>query len=94
MKLSLSDNRYPAVKLRKDGRSRDHKVHVLVMAAFIGPRPDGYEIDHKNTFTTDARLRNLEYVTKSENNKRKHADYPDMFRGMNNPNSLARRGLL
>lgn len=42
-------------------------VHALVMKAFIGERPEGYEIDHINNNRKDNRLSNLEYVTHAEN---------------------------
>jgi hypothetical protein len=44
-------------------------VHVLVAAAFIGPRPEGMQVNHKNGVKTDNRPPNLEYVTASENVK-------------------------
>lgn len=42
-------------------------VHRLVGEAFLGPRPSGHQINHKNGDKTDNRLENLEYVTPSEN---------------------------
>lgn len=47
--------------------AKDRKVADLVARAFIGPKPDGLEINHKNGVKTDNRPENLEYVTKSEN---------------------------
>jgi uncharacterized protein YcgL (UPF0745 family) len=37
------------------------------MEAFVGPAPEGQEVNHKNGNPTDNRLANLEYVTKREN---------------------------
>jgi hypothetical protein len=51
----------------KDGIQRTLKVHKMVAAAFIGPRPDGFHINHKNGIKTDNRVENLEYVTPLEN---------------------------
>lgn len=45
-----------------------HTAHLLVLQAFVGPKPDGLEINHINGVKDDNRLENLEYVTKSENN--------------------------
>lgn len=42
-------------------------VHVLVAEAFIGPKPAGMQVNHKNGNKADPRLENLEYVTRSEN---------------------------
>lgn len=44
-----------------------HRVHKLVMLAFVGPYPDGMEVNHINGVRTDNRLCNLEYVTRSQN---------------------------
>jgi hypothetical protein len=46
-------------------------VHRLVAAAFIGPCPEGKEVDHKNNIRTDNRLENLQYLTGSENARKK-----------------------
>jgi len=42
-------------------------VHSLVCEAFLGERPDGFEIDHIDGDPTNNHLANLEYVTHSEN---------------------------
>lgn len=42
-------------------------VHVLVLNAFCGPRPDGHECRHKNGIPWDNRLTNLEWSTRSTN---------------------------
>ena len=59
--------KYPWVDLRSDGKRTRSSIHRLVTAAFIGPYPDGKEVNHKNGITTDNHLENLEYVTHSEN---------------------------
>jgi hypothetical protein len=41
--------------------------HQLVLEAFVGPRPPGQEVNHKDGNPSNNRLENLEYVTKSEN---------------------------
>lgn len=50
-----------------DGVMRAVRVHVLVMATFVGPKPLGMSINHKNGVKNDNRLTNLEYITHSEN---------------------------
>jgi hypothetical protein len=58
---------YRFVTLYKEGKPRHRTVHSLVTEAFLGPRPDGLEVNHKNGVRRDNRLGNLEYVTRSEN---------------------------
>lgn len=51
-----------------DGKKRQHKgVHQLVAAAFLGPCPEGCEVNHKNRDKTDNRPENLEYISHAEN---------------------------
>lgn len=59
--------KYPMVQLCREGRSSAVSVHKLVMAAFVGARPPGLQINHKNGDKRDNRLENLEYVTPTEN---------------------------
>lgn len=46
-------------------------VHRLVAAAFLGPCPEGKEVDHINNIRTDNRLENLQYLTRSENSRKR-----------------------
>lgn len=62
-----SDQRYPRVELYDGNSRRKFMVHSLVAHAFIGPKPEGYEIDHFNTNICDNRLCNIGYVTQGEN---------------------------
>lgn len=60
---------YQMVKLFK-GSSASAKtipVHTLVAAAFLGPRPDGLEINHKDCIKAHNIPENLEYVTTKQN---------------------------
>lgn len=43
-------------------------IHILVALTFIGPRPKGKFVHHKNRNPKDNRLENLEYVSVSLNN--------------------------
>ena len=44
-----------------------HRVHRLVVEAFIGPIPDGMQVNHINGNKRDNRFENLEIVSQSEN---------------------------
>lgn len=58
---------YPFVGLFKDGVCSKRKVHHLVAEAFLGERPNGYEVNHKDENKTNNCCNNLEYVTRKEN---------------------------
>lgn len=44
-------------------------VHQLVAAAYIGPRPDGYTVNHEDGNKTNNRPANLTYMTSAENTR-------------------------
>lgn len=44
-------------------------VHALVLEAFVGPRPKGFDACHRNGEGGDNRLENLRWATRSENNR-------------------------
>lgn len=44
--------------------------HILVAIAWIGPRPKGFELDHKDGNIRNCAVSNLEYVTPDENRRR------------------------
>lgn len=59
---------YHFVNLAKDGRSINHKVHHLVLNAFVGPCPPGHECRHfpdPDPSNNDAK--NLQWGTKRQN---------------------------
>lgn len=69
-------NGYLCVTLQKpDGnRCSKYRVHALVAAAFLGPRPEGMQVAHGDGDRNNARLDNLRYATALENaeDKRRH----------------------
>jgi hypothetical protein len=67
MRTHLKDG-YPAVSLN-GGKRRGVRIHVLVLEAFAGPRPEGMEACHNNGNSTDCRLTNLRWDTVSENRR-------------------------
>lgn len=59
---------YPAVTIRyDDGSKRNVCVHVLVAEAFLGPRPAGLQVRHRDDDKQNARASNLVYGTQLEN---------------------------
>jgi hypothetical protein len=58
---------YARIQLANKGQFHRYQVHLLVLAAFVGPCPKGKQGNHKNGVKTDNHLENLEYVTRSEN---------------------------
>ena len=55
---------YPQFRMcLRDGRKKTMKVHRAVALAFLGPRPDGHQINHKSGDKFDNSVGNLEYVT-------------------------------
>ncbi|MCH8315293.1 MAG: HNH endonuclease [Planctomycetes bacterium] len=71
-----------------DGTRRQWMVHILVLAAFVGPKPEGLDTDHINGDKTDNRLGNLEYVTRCENMQRAIAmGFRDNVRGSGHCNA-------
>lgn len=59
--------KYRRVCVSVCGKRKVLRVHSLVMLAFVGPRPEGKEVNHKDGNKGNNSLDNLEYVTKSEN---------------------------
>lgn len=49
-----------------DGRN-DFAVHVIVLEAFVGPRPDGMDACHWNDVPCDNRVDNLRWGTRANN---------------------------
>lgn len=58
---------YPSICLSRRNQRRSFMVHTLVAAAFLGPRPVGLVVNHKDGDKTNNHVSNLEYVTYGEN---------------------------
>lgn len=71
LKPQLVDGGYVQVFLGAGpGRKpRPHRVHKLVAAAWIGPRPPGHQINHLDGCKTSNAARNLEYLIPRENSR-------------------------
>lgn len=55
------------VDLHKNKNIKRQYIHTLVALAFIGKRPNGYDVCHNNGDNQDNRLTNLRYDTKGQN---------------------------
>lgn len=64
LRPGAGSHKYPTVVL---GRGNTRTVHSLVAEAFIGPRPIGQEVRHKNGNRADPRAENLCYGTRLDN---------------------------
>jgi hypothetical protein len=60
---------YPHVTLFVNGTKKCFTVHGIVARAFLGPCPEGKEVNHKDGNKRNPRLTNLEYITNSENKR-------------------------
>ena len=58
---------YPQVTLSMGGLCRTVKVHNVVAAAFIGPKPTGKVVRHLDGDRNNARAKNIVYGTHQEN---------------------------
>jgi hypothetical protein len=67
LSASRDSKGYPHVGMRKDGAGVTIKIHVLVAAAFIGPRPAGHQVCHIDGVKTNNAPENLYYGTPKQN---------------------------
>ena len=58
---------YLLVTVCKNAEAKRCSLHSLVMLAFVGERPHGYDINHINGDKTDNSVANLEYCSTSHN---------------------------
>jgi len=60
---------YYAIRIAVNGRYKSRTIHALVAETFIGPRPDGAVINHKDAVKTNNCADNLEYTTPAGNSQ-------------------------
>jgi hypothetical protein len=81
-----NSNGYPRVDLYRDGRKKSVLVHLLVARAFLGPCPEGHEVNHRDTNPANPALTNLEYVTHA-GNMRHASTHGNIARGERSPSA-------
>ncbi len=74
--IRLNPDRYGHLKVQlcKEGVGTTVHVHRLVLAAWVGPCPEGEEVRHGPAGVADNSVGNLCYGTRSENNLDKRRD--------------------
>lgn len=63
------NNGYRYIQVYPEGQRKNHYIHTLVLKHFVGDRPEGLCIDHKDRNRLNNCLENLHYVSYSENTK-------------------------
>lgn len=71
LKPGIDSGGYHLYTLWSEGRGKSFRAHGLVMAVFVGPRPDGLEVRHLDGDPANPQLTNLAYGTPSENQRDK-----------------------
>jgi hypothetical protein len=63
---------YHRVSLSDGNVRRNLLVHRIVLLAFVGEPPEGFQAAHRNGDRTDNRLANLYWATREENTQDRH----------------------
>ena len=58
---------YKLLKTRCNGQYVHHYIHDLVAEAFIYPKPQGLQVNHKDLIKSNNVYTNLEYTTQRDN---------------------------
>lgn len=75
LRLLPDDKGYLRVNPCKNGKQEPCLVHILVMRAFVGECPEGYEVDHYDWNPSNNRLENLSYQLKGVNRARRSPEW-------------------
>lgn len=68
LKACIGSAGYPQVDLCRDGKKRTYAIHQLVASAFLGGRPDGMVVCHRDGDKLNSRPENLRIDTQHSNN--------------------------
>lgn len=69
LRPSLSGGYLKTMLKNDEGKYKSWYIHTFVALAFLGERPEGLEINHKDGNKENNKPDNLEYITKAENIK-------------------------
>jgi hypothetical protein len=67
MSPAVARTGYWQINLYLSGKVKHHYVHRLVAEAWIGPIPDGFEVNHRDGDKSNNKVSNLEIVTARQN---------------------------
>lgn len=70
---------YSVLTLYVLGKPKYVRIHCIIAATFIGPRPPGHDVCHNNGDRKDNRASNLRYATRKENEADKFAHGTDRY---------------
>ena len=86
IKPSLNTKGYLHCRLKVCQEWKTFIHHRIICEAFLGPCPEGREVNHKDGVRDNNNICNLEYVTKSENNHLSYDSGRRDVRGSKNAN--------
>lgn len=69
LKQKTDRNGYKSISLCKDGKSKYFSIHRLVASHFLNKKDPSLHVNHRDGVKTNNNLNNLEWVTRSENQK-------------------------
>lgn len=69
LKPSFDKDNYHRYRLYNHEGNKPRRAHRLVYEAFVGEIPDGYVVNHIDFNRTNNKVKNLEIMTQSDNNK-------------------------
>lgn len=62
LKTPEAKRKYYRSNFRQNGITKMEYIHILVARTFIGKRPDGMDVDHKDKNTKNNRADNIRYL--------------------------------
>ena len=68
LKPKIQTKGYLEVLLSNKGKQKGHRIHTLVLEAFVSKRPSGHSANHIDGNKANNNHSNLEWVTVSQNN--------------------------